>query len=515
MQNRLVGREQEYAMKIIPVFMPPPFPPLTVLTQQEFVQSVQALREQWRAEFVSEIIFKIMQSESAYFFDARSNNHRLWLRNGGLTYIDLGSILEFASAEYEPCSLDGVLQEKASERILNRALEKVIAERGLQEFSLFKNNVGPGERGDIYDEVSYASHHNYSYQTNKRERVYALLTNFIPASLPLTGSGHVYRSHRLGVGNQFCFTLSQRVPHINLLKSSGTLRGDRGIVNTRDEPLMDLSCGLSRLHIISHDATRCEFQTWLVDAIMHLVLRIAEEVEDEKVLPPDLKDPRAELEAINFSLEANFDYQVRLAVPYLALLSGKKDLFEYNYLFLDLAKQLSPLSDNEKKALEAWEEILELLMARAFNKLVGKLDWVTKWKLLRRQMKREGFELSDPQAWLIDMEYHNISNDPNLSWYARLEERGYIQHLVDEEEIVRTMLVPPPTRARCRGDLLELIKTNSRLWYQVTRFNWDGAKFNNYQDMIYFGEKDNPFVPTSSSIDKLCRDLNLKKDTPQ
>ena len=510
MQNRLAGREQEYAMKISPAFVPPPFTPAGHFMQPgQFEQNIRAFREQWRAGFVSQVILKVMESESSYFFDPKSQS-RLWLKNGGLIYIDLVSILEFASAEYEPCSLDGVLQEKSSEMILNRALKKVITEQRLEEFSLYKNNVGPGDTGG---EVSYASHHNYSYRTDRRDRVYDLLTKFIPVSLPLTGSGHVYRNDRLAAGNQFCFTLSQRAPHINFVKSDGTLSGSRGIINTRDESLMDPSCGLSRLHLISHDATRCEFQTWLVDSMIHLVLRIAEEVDDKSILPPDLKDPKAELDAVNLSMEVNLDHQVR--IPYLPFLSDKKDLIEYNYLFLELAKQLTPLSDNEKRALEAWEEVLGLLKARAFNKLVGKLDWVTKWKLLRRQMGREGFDLSSPQAWLIDMEYHNISNDPDQSWYARLDEGGYIKHLVSDEEVARAMTVPPLTRAKSRSDFLELIKANSHLWYQVAHFNWDGVRLVNNPGVVYFGEKNNPFIPTSSSVEKLCQDWNLKRDTPQ
>lgn len=451
----------------------------------------------WRARFIHAILQKIAYGSIPNIHKTTTAPgggvwaYRLWLANGGLAYVDCGPNLEWATAEYRACSLEGVLQEKASERVLQKALSELIAEQQLEDFSLYKNNVGPEDISEnVFREVTYASHHNYSYLTSRRAQVFSLMTDFIPVSLILTGNGHVHQ-HRGAV----YYTLSQRAPHMEKVSGEVTTR-DRSIVNTRDEPLMNPVSGLSRFHLISCDATRCEYQTWLKDAVTHLVLRIAEEVNDPAALPPKLHSPLDDLHAINLSFHADLDYQVRLNWA----LGEKEDFIDYNYRFLNLAKQLRPLSEDEQRALEEWEYVLDLLKARAFKKLVGKLDWVTKWFLLKNQMARGGYGLDDPRAYVVDMEYHNISTSPDKSWFARLDEKGFIRHLVSEEEVQRAMTSAPQTRAKCREDFIKFCYQDPRLRGAVRDINWDVAAVEGYPSPIFFGETHNPFLTSSSTL---------------
>jgi proteasome accessory factor A len=505
MQMRLCGKEQEYAMRILPPYQPTLLPGIVPMLLS-FGNSEEHYTV-WRARFIHAILQKLADGGIPNIHKTTTApgggiwTYRLWLANGSLAYVDCGPNLEWATAEYRACSREGILQEKASERILQNALSELIAEHRLDDFSLYKNNVGPDELSQgVVKEVTYASHHNYSYLTARRAEVFSLMTDFIPVSLILTGNGHVCQYR----GTVY-YTLSQRAPHIERVSGEVTTR-ERSIVNTRDEPLMDRISGLSRFHLISCDATRCEYQTWLKDAITHLVLRIAEEVDDPSALPPKLNNPLEDLRAINLSFHADLDYKVKLNWMF-----GEKENFvDYNYRFLNLAKQLRPLSEDEQKALEAWEDVLDLLRARAFKKLVGKLDWVTKWYLLKNQMARGGYGIDDPRAYVVDMEYHNISTSPDKSWFARLDERGFIHHLVSEEEIRQAMTSAPQTRAQSRSDFIKFCYKDPGLRGAVRDVNWDSASVEGYPLQVCFGERHNPFLTESSTLQKFVEHFSGK-----
>ena len=514
MQQRLCGKEQEYGMRIRPYRVFPKLPPPDLLTPEEAIRYLKDNFSEWRRGFASAIIRNIGNLPFPVF--DKYSSERIWLGNGSLVYIDLHCILEFATAEYRACSLEGVLQEKASEALLNDAIKLAVAEKGIDSLILYKNNIGPSGDGDIYDEVAYASHHNYSYLAAKQFEVFAILKNFVPASLILSGNGHVYK-HQSG---NILYSLSQRAPHIVTLENYET-RYNRPIINTRHESLMDQSTGLNRLHLISRDATRCEFQTWLVDGVTHLILRLAEEVNDKKELPPNLSDPVSELQNINLSLGNNLDYKVRLGWSLLGIIStGTMDLIEYNYLFLNLAKQLNPLSAEEKLCLQEWERVLELLKARAFDKLVGELDWVTKRWLIEKKMSKYNFGLNDVRAWKIDMGYHDISTDPKQSWFALLEEEGRIKHLITKEDIKRAVYTPPETRAKSRGKLVRLAWENNKVREKIHWINWDAVVVKNNPSWFgrasspqhFFGERKDPFATISPELENLYKELGIEAE---
>ena len=227
MQDRLCGREQEFAMRVSP---PPHKSPIILPNMTEENQF-----KKWRGQIVESIIRQVRYLPLASL-DVRSHTagfQRLWMGNGSLVYVDLECFLEWATAEYRACSLEGVLQDKASELILNKALAVVREEQNFTKLALYKNNVGPSPKSsDIYQEATYANHHNYSYQTARQKEVFHLFKNFIPISLPISGNGNIYRR-----GGTFFYTLSQRAPHI-VLEESTTTTQDRAIVNNRDEALM-------------------------------------------------------------------------------------------------------------------------------------------------------------------------------------------------------------------------------------------------------------------------------------
>jgi len=494
MEKRLCGREQEYGASFSG-----PYIKIPQLSTSETLRDFDNLR----SDLMKAIIDCIRRYSGVPYYNHYNGGH-CWLANGSLIYIDLLVFLEVASAEYRAGSLDGILQEKASEKLINEAVQLIKVYRNLDQLQLYKNNVGPRSVNDLFQEVSYASHHNYSYVTDKRPEVFFLFKSFIPAALPLTGNGHVCRQQ----SGRVAYALSQRAPHITVDESFNTREdaGPRPIINNRDESLMDNSLSLSRLHIISRDATRCEFQTWLVDSITHLVLRLAEEGFAWQA--PFLPDPVREMQNINFCAEANLDYEIEY---YHGWKRKKMKLLEYNKLFLDAARQLSPLSEEEKNILEEWERVLELLKAKAFDKLVGELDWVTKLAMLKNQMKKYGYELNE-EAWRIDRMYHNISSDPKESIFARLDDLGYIRHLVSKMDIENAVLVAPATRAQSRGDFIKKCWEHQKLKENILTMNWDKAVLSKNifpSQHAYFGEPLDPFSTQSSSLEQVYKILAL------
>ena len=186
---------------------------------------------------------------------------------------------------------------------------------------------------------------------------------------------------------------------------------------------------------------------------------------------------------------------------------GRTDLFDYNYLFLNAAKQLSPLSDQEKEALQEWERVLELLKARAFEELSGELDWVTKWLFIKKAMAKKGWGWDSVSAWKMDAEYHNISPDPDKSLFAWLDAHNQIKHLITPEEIARARFTAPDTRAKSRGDFIRWCANNPELAKDVKDVQWAHFNYKNGDIKYYFGEQADPFSARSSDVQSFLRQL--------
>lgn len=533
MQQRLCGREQEFGMKVLPPFIPSPvsYNKSIVLggesegyRGQQQAPSESSQFDAWRSAIVRTAIMEIGRQFGEGGICPTTTPY-FWLANGGLVYVDQSN-LEFACAEGLAGSFDGLRQEKASELIISSAAE-IVAQSGLEGLSFYKNNVGPSDEKDFSAEVTYGSHHNYSYLAEAQPMVFYLLTNFLPAALPFSGNGHIQKT----AGGRFIYALSERASHIELAEgkiNTSQSTEHRTLLNDRDEPFMDPSTGLKRLHLISRDATRCELQTWLVDTLTHFVLRLAE--EDWK-LPYYYRivDPVAEWHQINCCLESGLNHRIRCYGKGRDF--ARVSIWDYNQLFLDYARQLNPLSDMEKKALEEWARILELLRAKALDKLVGELDWATKQFWLKTEMKQFGFGLNSENAYVLCREYHNIHPSPQKSLFALLDEEGFIRHLVSREEIEQARSLAPATRARSRGEFVKICQRYPDIRERVQRIAWDGVYFRkkgsppgppegelidlesgqyfSQNPDAWFGEVGNPFSPSSSSLEKFYKDMNL------
>lgn len=487
MQERLIGREQEYGRKIV-INEDEKFQikaELKGIVNSFFPEPPAVSEDNLRKEQAQQIVEAVAKL-GVPFLPSHHSVSDLWLSNGSRLYIDYNALIEIASPECRIGGLDIVIQEKASERILNKVIGKLLDSGAYKEVSFYKNNTGPSGGADIFPEITYGHHQNYLYAHGKEAEISYMLKTFIPVSLILSGSGHVHCAN-----GKWRYLLSPRATHI-VCEESATTTNDRPLVNSREQP--------SRFHIISRDATRCELQTWLVDMATHLVMRLAE--EDWKM--PEGFALRLPISSLHLSNNSFDDYLNNQTGSWL--IDGAVDVLKYNRVFLEAAKQLNPLSEEEKDALDEWERILELLTAKALDELVGELDWVTKWNLINNQMKKHEYGLDDLRAWKTDLAYHDISDDPSRSWFTRLDNLGYIRHLADSKDIEWAMSNPPSdTRALSRGRLIRLALTHKALRSDFKGLDWGAAHImiGAENKMYPFGEKDNPFAPVSPELEKL------------
>jgi proteasome accessory factor A len=100
-----------------------------------------------------------------------------------------------------------------------------------------------------------------------------------------------------------------------------------------------------------------------------------------------------------------------------------------------------------EEVLRLWEETLDALECDP-DRLIGKLDWVTKRYLL---------DALGPQASVaakrkLDLRYHELSRD---GYYLRLEAAGAAPTVVEPEEVLQAIEAPPEgTPATLRGQLI-------------------------------------------------------------
>ena len=108
-----------------------------------------------------------------------------------------------------------------------------------------------------------------------------------------------------------------------------------------------------------------------------------------------------------------------------------------------------------------WGDALEALRAGESERLVRKVDWVTKRMLLDRYMAKHDLPLGSPRIALLDLAYHDVNRERGL--YYLLERGGKVERSVTDEEIETAMRQPPQTtRAKLRGDFIRQAKAKRR-----------------------------------------------------
>ena len=411
----------------------------------------------------------------------RSSN--VFLENGARLYLDVGSHPEYATPECDSI-YDLVVHDKAGERILEHLLlsaEQRLREEGIRGvIYLFKNNTDSAGN-------SYGCHENYL--TSRRDDFghYAdVLIPFFVSRQVYAGAGKVLQTAR---GAVFC--ISQRAEHIWEGVSSATTRS-RPIINTRDEPHADAE-RFRRLHVIVGDSNMSEYATFLKVGATSIMLRM---LEDPNVVLREmtLENPIRAIREI--SHDPTCKRRVRLA-------NGREvTAIDIQAEYLTRAQKyhaqrgLGPL---EEQALMMWEHCLTGLEKDPLS-LDRECDWVIKHRLLEGYQERHGVPLTHPKIALMDLQYHDVSQDRGL--FYKMQQRGMVDRICTDEAINTAVDVPPQTtRARLRGEFIKRAKERRRDF----TVDWVHLKLNDQAQRTVLCK--DPFKARDERVEKLIASL--------
>jgi proteasome accessory factor A len=370
-----------------------------------------------------------------------------FLFNGGRLYLDSGH-LEYATPECR--SLEDLV---AAERAGDQLLVQTVADLGLQQEIFFiKNNT------DHFGHT-YGYHENYCLRVSPRSRdmVQGLLPFLVTRQLfagagmiapaPLRGRAAGARALPAlalpGSGSTVPvtpFQLSQRAAFVSVDVSHRVRFGGRPILNLRDEPLA--GGRFRRLHIIIGDANRSEYTTALKVGTTALVAQLLELGWECSV---ELEHPVQAIKDISRNPHGN--WVVRTAR------GGTMPAIEVQRTYLlEATKRFLGRDRDTDWVLRQWATILNGLEMDPLR-LVGYIDWVTKYHQLAQYAERSAKGWDDPALIKLDLAYHHIN--PAVSLYALLRKQGTVPALVDDERAERATQQPPAdTRAAGRGHVV-------------------------------------------------------------
>jgi proteasome accessory factor A len=376
----------------------------------------------------------------------------LILTNGARLYVDHAHP-EYSSPEVTN-PRDGMLWDKAGERVMARAATLVPRLPGGREVRLYKNNTD--NKG-----ASYGTHENYLMRRSTPfADIVRHLTPFFVTRQVVTGAG------RVGIGQDgrgSGFQLSQRADFFEVeVGLETTLK--RPIINTRDEPHADPE-KYRRLHVIVGDANLAEVSTYLKLGTTSLVLAMVE----EGFLDLDLVLANPVREMHDVSHDWGLRHEVTtVSGRRLTAVQAQWEICEQARKFVE-DRLGSDVDAQTADVLSRWESVLERLRTEPMS-LSKELDWVAKLSVLQGYRDRDGVDWDDPRLHLVDLQYSDV--DPAKGLAQRLQDRGALVRLTTDDEVAAAVQRPPEdTRAYFRGECVRRYGTD------IAAASWDSVIF--------------------------------------
>lgn len=345
---------------------------------------------------------------------------------------------------------------------------------------------------------TFGSHENYFTCAPRTE--WPRLIPFLIARTILIGAGWLVIR-----GGKPQFNISQRASFIEKAISSDTL-SDRGIINTRQESLSRVN-GFDRLHLICGDATMCEVSTFLRVGLTTLMIKLLE----RRAFPNTDYD-------LNKVVEDIRSISGRMSGWYLSGMTyGPKGAIELLSLYVRRAREFFFGQDIVIDAIILIAEDTLQKLASDWVTLFGRLDWVTKFRILEDW--RASCPSHDTAEWLQsqDMEYHNLNQDDGL--YYALRQAGLVNRIVSDKMIEHAIHTPPAdTRAFVRGNVQRLLtaqgkgrKLHPDAWGKLTVIDQYPHNSSRITGTEYLREEiPNPFYPYRSLLEKIR--LRIKQE---
>jgi proteasome accessory factor A len=367
-----------------------------------------------------------------------------FLFNGGRCYIDMQH-LEYCTPECLSL-LDVLRYDQAGDAIVLQALRSMRLEK---EIHFIRNNI------DHYTGATFGCHENYLVRRSApltEANVHSLLA-FLTLRILYVSAGRVgatlaaeARGELARPGFDSIFQMSQRADHINndLFE---WVQFNRAIINTRDEPLADAR-KYRRLHLLHGDTNVLPTSLLLKVGTTSLVLDLLEGNCLPKIV---LADAVTAFRTLSHQPEG----------PWLVQLSdgGCVEAISLLFEFLQAAKSELSGRDAETDLLIAiWAETLNELASDP-ERLVGKVDWITKRWLLQQFCEQENITWNHPWLKSQDLEYHQI--DPARSLGLALAHTPAGWEIPPKEVTQATSQAPCNTRAAIRAQAMRLLKEES------------------------------------------------------
>jgi proteasome accessory factor A len=355
--------------------------------------------------------------------------HNRVLATGARLYVDHAHP-EYSGPEVTTAA-EAVAYDAAGDRAVVLAARAASAALGI-EIGIYKNNT------DSHG-ASYGCHENHLVPRSLPwAAILAGLPAFLVSRTVFAGAG------RVGIGQHGerpGFQLSQRADFFEAVEGIQTTRR-RPVVNTRDEP--HAPPAWRRLHVITGDATRGQYATWLKAGTLSAFLTalVAGALPDLR-----LRDPVGAFHATS--------HDVTLSTP-LTLADGRRytalDLQEsfWEAVSADAARRGGAY---EGEVVEAWGAVLADLRADP-SRCADRLDWVAKLRLLDAYAARHGLGWGSARLAQLDLAWSRL--DRPGPWDALVGD-GRVRGVVPTAEVDRAGTLPPPgTRAWTRGRVVAL-----------------------------------------------------------
>jgi proteasome accessory factor A len=410
-----------------------------------------------------------------------------FLFNGGRAYVDMGH-MEYCTPEC--LSLEDVVRyDRAGDAILLHSLKEL---RLVDQVGFVRNNV------DHYSGATFGCHENYLVRRAApltESNVLSLLT-FLTLRLLYAGAGRVgatpgaeLRGDMSPPGSETCYQISQRADYINN-ELFEWVQFNRAIINTRDEPLADAR-RFRRLHLLHGDTNVLPTALALKVGTTSLVLDLLEANRIPRIF---LADSVTSFRAMSHHPEG--PWQVELAE------GGSADALELLWCYQQAAEREFRGRDKETdQVLRIWGETLTAL-ATDPNRLVGKVDWITKRWLLRQFLEQEELTWRDPWLKSQDLEYHHT--DPGRGLGLAVAETP-VEWAIAPEALTEAMRTAPKnTRAHARSQVMHALK-GQPMRYSL---DWEVIEVEGVAPLNLL----NPFDATPPEIALWRRELRLGAD---
>lgn len=208
--------------------------------------------------------------------------------------------------------------------------------------------------------------------------------------------------------------------------------------------------------MIVGDSNMSETTTMLKVMSAHLVLRMIE--EGVVLRDMTLSNPIRAIREI--SHDTTGTRTVKLANG--RELSALQIQSEYFDKVADFVSRREINDSITRRTMDLWERTLKAVEAQSFGLIDKEIDWVIKWKIIERYMKKNNLDLSSPRIAQLDLAYHDINRRRGL--FYLLERNNEIDSIVSEQDIDRAESVPPQTtRAKLRGISLSELRKESAI----------------------------------------------------